>query len=253
MRCTSEFSLGNPVYSSPAWFNNTLYYGPIGSPITAYTFSDGSFNTSSPLSSSHSFGVNCANTGATPSISANGSANGIVWASDTPCDNNQNHQAAVLYAFDASTLTELYDSTQNTSENFGTGITFPTPTVANGKVYVGTNTGVAVFGLLNCTYDTNQTVTSSTTFTISVTTGASCSWSAVSNSGFITITGGASVVGSGTAVFSIGPLCGGVPVGHSHRCRSEILRSRQTGSDSLVPPSILCRRTEAWVPRWLRP
>ena len=132
-----EFWLGNPVYSSPAWFNNTLYYGPIGSPITAYPFLDGSFNTSSPPSSSHSFGVNCANTGATPSISANGSANGIVWASDTPCDNSQNHQAAVLYALDASTLTELYDSTQNTSENFGIGTTFPTPTVANGKVYVG--------------------------------------------------------------------------------------------------------------------
>ena len=229
-----EFRLGNPVYSSPAWFNNTLYYGAVGSPISAYTFSGGSFNTSSPLSSSHSFGVNCANTGATPSISANGSANGIVWASDTPCDNNQNHQAAVLYAFDAGTLTELYDSKQNTSENFGTGITFATPTVANGKVYVGTNTDVAVFGLLNCTYDSNQTVTSSTTFMISVTTGAGCSWSVINNSDFITITGDASVVGSGTASFELAPY-GGASRSGTVVVAGQRYTITQIGSDSSVP------------------
>ena len=229
-----EFRLGNPVYSSPAWFNNTLYYGPIGSPISAYTFSGGSFSTSSPPTSSHSFGGNCANTGATPSISADGSANGIVWASDTPCDINQNHQAAVLYALDASTLNELYDSTQNTSENFGTGTTFATPTIANGKVYVGTNTDVAVFGLLTCTYDSNQTVTSSTTFTISVTTGAGCSWSVGNSSNFITITSGASVVGSGTASFELAPYAGAsrsgtlIVAGHRYTIT-------QTGSDSSVP------------------
>ena len=230
-----SFWLGNPVYSSPAWFNNTLYYGPIGSPITAYAFLDGSFNTSSPPSSSHSFGFNCANTGATPSISANGSANGIVWASDTPCDNSQNHQAAVLYALDASTLTELYDSTQNTSENFGIGTTFPTLTVANGKVFVGASTGVAVFGLLNCTYDTNQTVTSSTTFTISVTTGAGCSWSAVSNSSFITITGGASGTGNGTASFQLAPYAGASRSG-TLIVAGQRYTITQSGSDSLVPP-----------------
>ena len=228
-----EFSLGNPVYSSPAWFNNTLYYGPVGSPISAYTFSGGSFNTSSPMSSSHSF-VNCANTGATPSISANGSANGIVWAWDTPCDNNRNHQVAVLYAFDAGTLTELYNSTQNTSEDFGTSITFATPTVANGKVYVGTNTDVAVFGLLNCTYDSNQTVTSSTTFMISVTTGAGCSWSAVSNSDFITITGDASVVGSGTASFELVPHAGASRPG-TVVVAGQRYTITPTGSDSSVP------------------
>ncbi len=230
-----SFSLGNPVFSSPAWFNNTLYYGPIGSPITAYPFSDGSFNTSSPPSTSHSFGANCSNTGATPSISANGSANGIVWASDTPCDNNQNHQAAVLYAFDASTLTELYDSKQNTSENFGIGTTFPTLTVTNGKVYVGASTGVAVFGLLNCAYNTNQTATSSTTFTITVTTGGSCSWSAVSNSSFITITGIASGTGSGTVSFQLAPYAGASRSG-TLIVAGQRYTITQSGSNSLVPP-----------------
>ena len=63
-------------------------------------------------------------------------------------------------------------------KNFGTGITFATPTVANGKVYVGTNTpDVARIRTSELQYDSNQTVTSSTTFMISVTTGAGCSWS----------------------------------------------------------------------------
>jgi hypothetical protein len=230
-----EFALGNAVFSSPAWFNNTLYYGPTFSPISAYAFSDGSFNTSSPPTSLHSFGVNCPNTGATPSISANGSANGIVWASDTPCDSSQNHQAAVLYAFDATTLHELYDSTQNTSENFGTGTTFPTLTVTNGKVYVGTSTGVAVFGLLNCTYDANQTVTSSTTFTITVTTGTGCSWSAVSNSSFITITGNTSGSGNGSVDFNLAPYAGASRSG-TLVVAGQRFTITQTGSDSLVPP-----------------
>ncbi len=230
-----EFGLSNQVFSSPAWFNNTLFYGPIGSPISAYAFSGGSFNISSPPSSSHSFGINCPNTGATPSISANGSANGIVWASDTPCDGSQNHQAAVLYAFDPTTMNELYDSTQNTSENFGTGITFATPTVANGKVYVGTNTDVAVFGLLTCSYNSNQTVTSATTFTISVTAGTGCSWSAVSNASFITITGGASGTGNGTADFELAPYAGASRSG-SLIVAGQRYTITQTGSDSLVPP-----------------
>ena len=150
-----QFPLGHPIFSSPAWFNNTLYYGPVNSPVSAYAYSGGSFSTSSPPATSQSFGANCHSTGATPSISANGLTNGILWVYDTPCDTSSPpvHQAAVLHAFDPSTLTELYNSTQNTGSDFGVGITFPTPTVANGKVYLGTSTGVGVFGLLTCTYN----------------------------------------------------------------------------------------------------
>lgn len=57
----------------------------------------------------------------------------------------------MLHAFPAGNLaTELYDSNQaaNGRNNFGNGNKFMTPTIANGKVYVGTPTGVAVFGLL---------------------------------------------------------------------------------------------------------
>jgi len=201
------FALGAGVFSNPAWFSNTLYYGPTGSPVTAYAFSGGSFNTSSPPQTSHSFGVGAANTGATPSISANGASGGIVWAADTPGSG-----AAGLYAFDAGTLTELYDSTQASANRdaFGTGITFPTPTVADGQVYVGTTNGVGVFGLLSCTYGSTPSLGSvsvdATAHTGGVTVTPSnggCSWSATTTSNFISITAGATGTGNGSVSYSI--------------------------------------------------
>jgi hypothetical protein len=83
--------------------------------------------------------------GTTPGVSANGTANGIVWAVE-------NSSPAVLHAYEASNLDyELYNSNQAASgrDNFGDGNKFITPMIANGKVYVGTQNGVAVFGLLH--------------------------------------------------------------------------------------------------------
>ena len=80
--------------------------------------------------------------GTTPSISANGTSNGIVWAVE-------NTTPAVLHAYDAGTLHELYNSSQAGSrDQLGAGNKFITPTNVDGKVYVGTTNGVAVFGLL---------------------------------------------------------------------------------------------------------
>jgi len=81
--------------------------------------------------------------GATPSISANGSNNAILWAAE-------NTNPAVLHAFDAGNLaSELYNSNQapGSRDHFGAGNKFITPTIINGKVYVGTTNGVGVFGL----------------------------------------------------------------------------------------------------------
>ena len=83
--------------------------------------------------------------GTSPAISANGTSNGIVWA-------HENTNPAVLHAFDAANLAhELYNSTQapNGRDKFGAGNKFITPVIADGKVFVGTQTGVAEFGLLN--------------------------------------------------------------------------------------------------------
>ncbi|HTC14999.1 MAG TPA: hypothetical protein VK695_04270, partial [Steroidobacteraceae bacterium] len=82
--------------------------------------------------------------GTAPAVSANGSSGGIVWA-------HENSSPAVLHAFDASDLShELYNSSQaaNGRDQFGAGNKFITPAIIGGKVFVGTQNGVAVFGLL---------------------------------------------------------------------------------------------------------
>jgi immunoglobulin I-set domain protein len=130
--------LGGGVYSMPAFFNNTVYYGAVGDALKAFPVTAARLAAAPSSQSTHHFGY----PGTTPSISANGATNGIVWAIE--------NSGAVLYAFDATDLTkELYDSNQaaNSRDHFS-GNKFITPMVVNGKVYVGTATSVAVFGLL---------------------------------------------------------------------------------------------------------
>ena len=85
--------------------------------------------------------------GGSPVISANGTTSGILWAIDSSA--NPHNGPAILYAFDATNLAELYDSTQFSSDNPGQAVKFTVPTVANGSVYVGTQTQMAVFGLFS--------------------------------------------------------------------------------------------------------
>lgn len=127
------------ILSAPAYFNDTIYYSPAGSPLLAFGISDAQVS-SSPTSQT---AKPLASPGATPSISANGTNNAIVWAVE------KGSPAALLHAYDATNLsTELYNSSQapNQRDNFGPGSAGPTVTVANGAVFVGTANGVAVFG-----------------------------------------------------------------------------------------------------------
>ena len=132
-------ALPGGIYGMPAYFNGQLYYGPVGYNLLAFQFSNAKLQTPPVSSSSTTF----AYPGATPSISANGTSNAIVWATE-------NTNPAVLHAYDATNLSnELYNSNQaGTRDQFGAGNKFITPTIANGKVYVGTTNGVGVFGLL---------------------------------------------------------------------------------------------------------
>jgi hypothetical protein len=132
-------ALPGGVFAMPAYFNNTVYYGPVGSPMQAFIITKAKLSTSATAHSSNSFGY----PGTTPSVSANGTSNGIVWAVE-------NTNPAVLHAYDASTLNELYNSNQASSgrDQFGAGNKFITPMIVNGKVFVGTTNGVAIFGLL---------------------------------------------------------------------------------------------------------
>lgn len=127
------------IWSMPAAFNGNIYYGPVGSPILAFQFRNAKLLSSPIARTTTAF----AYPGATPSISANAGKNGILWAAE-------NTNPAVLHAYNAKNLLELYNSNQaaNNRDHFGAGNKFITPTIANGKVYVGTTTGVGVFGLL---------------------------------------------------------------------------------------------------------
>ncbi|PYU56411.1 MAG: pyrrolo-quinoline quinone [Acidobacteria bacterium] len=130
--------LGGSVFSMPAFFNGTVYYGAVGDALKAFPVASAKLASAPSSQSTHQFGY----PGTTPSVSANGSANGIVWAIE--------NSGAILFAYDVADLTkELYDSNQAAgNRDHFSGNKFITPVVVNGKVYVGTPTSVAVFGLL---------------------------------------------------------------------------------------------------------
>jgi len=132
-------ALSGGIWSMPAAYNGYIYYGPVGNHILAFQFKNAKLLTSPVAKTATSF----AYPGATPSISSNAGTNGILWAAE-------NVNPAVLHAYNARTLVEIYNTNQaaNGRDQFGNGNKYITPTIANGKVYVGTTNGVGVFGLL---------------------------------------------------------------------------------------------------------
>jgi hypothetical protein len=132
-------ALPGGIWSMPAYFNGRLYYGPVGQPILAFQFKNARMLSTPVAQTTNAFGY----PGATPSISSNKNLNGIVWAT-------QNTNPAVLHAYNAINLQEIYNTNQaaNSRDHFGAGNKFITPLIINGKVYVGTTTGIGVFGLL---------------------------------------------------------------------------------------------------------
>lgn len=137
----------NGMWGTPAYWNGNLYVGGAqdggtsGDNLKAFSFSPA---LSQPLSaaptslSSHVYNFS----GPTPSVSANGTTNGIVWAIDNsqygpPTPNGSG--PAVLHAYDATNLaSELWNSSQVSGDIAGNAVKFTVPTIANGKVYVGT-------------------------------------------------------------------------------------------------------------------
>jgi hypothetical protein len=133
-------ALPGGIWSMPAYYHGQVYFGAVGGSIRAFQFHKAMLS-STPVSTT---GTQFPYPGATPSISANGTANGILWAVE-------NNTPAVLHAYAAGNLAqELYNTSQAAGgrDQFGTGNKFMVPTIANGKVYVGTPNGVAAFGLL---------------------------------------------------------------------------------------------------------
>lgn len=132
-----EVSLGSGTWSNPAYFNGRIYFHGVGDVLKAFSISNGVLSTSPVATGTVNYGY----PGATPSISANGTSDGIVWDIQT---------GNVLHAYDAVTLQQLYNSSQAPQgrDSIGPYENFIVPTVADGKVFVGTGDSVIIFGLL---------------------------------------------------------------------------------------------------------
>jgi len=140
-----ENVIGSGMWSSPAWWNNNVYFSGQYDNLRQYTFDP----TTGLLSDTPVYvtGTYYNFPGATPEISANGNNDAILWALQ---DDNYSNGPAILHAYDATNVsTEFYNTTQDPARDTpGTAVKFTVPTIANGKVYVPTEQEVDVYGLL---------------------------------------------------------------------------------------------------------
>ena len=136
---------------TPAYWNGAVYFGSgvssFKDSIRAFSMRNGmlSHPAASQTQAIYSLTRN------TVSVSANGDKSGIVWAVQTDAYYSSKPGPAVLHAYDAKNLArELYNSNQRLArDNPGPASKFTVPTIANGKVFVGTANQLSVYGLLS--------------------------------------------------------------------------------------------------------
>ena len=141
-------------FGTPAYFNKMLYYQGSGDKLRMFAITNGVLSTNIQVSTP-SIGF----PGATPSVSANGTNNAIVWViQSTAVSSGSPTGPAILHAYNAYNLTnKLYDSTQaGPRDTASWAIKTSVPTVANGKVYVGGASALTVYG--NATFVATPTV-----------------------------------------------------------------------------------------------
>ena len=131
------------AFDTPAYFNGRIYYAANNNNLKAFSVTNGLLSATTLTDTARTFGF----PGATPTISANGTNNGIVWAI-------QKANPAVLVACNATNFSaELYTSALVPSrDQLANGVKFAVPTIADGKVFVGDTSSVSVFGLLAGTF-----------------------------------------------------------------------------------------------------
>jgi len=127
-----------------AYWNGRAYFATSDDYLRSYAIKNGQLT---PVGSS---AMKFVTSGATPSISADGNKNAIVWALSTKTWNGPDNKPAVLYAFDATKLGQaIYTSEQNSQRDRAAFATrFAIPVVVNGRVYFGVRGEVEVYGLL---------------------------------------------------------------------------------------------------------
>ena len=136
------------IFSTPAFWEGKLYVAAIGDVLKQYTVANGVLSSLPALQASEMLGY----PGASPAVSSNAAANGIVWVLDTTNNGTATGSGssgpAILIAYDATSLNKLFSSPTSGTGAAGNAVKFTVPTVANGKVYVGTQNELSVFGLL---------------------------------------------------------------------------------------------------------
>lgn len=140
------FNLPAEITSTPAYSSATaaIYVAAAYDHLKMFPFSGGTLAGSPSSQSAATFPF----PGGSPAISSNGASGAVVWILDTSGFGAAPPAPAVLRAYDAANLTsELYDSAQNSADGAGAAVKFTVPTVANGKVYVGTQNEISVYGL----------------------------------------------------------------------------------------------------------
>lgn len=144
----------NNIFSTPVYWNGNIYYHPNADVLHAFSWAAGADAGQQLANSPTSSGSTVFNThGATPSLSASGNNNAIIWEIDNSAyvgTNPSSSGPAVLHALDATNVAnELYNSTQaGTRDTAGLALKFTVPTIANGRVFVPTGSELDIYGLL---------------------------------------------------------------------------------------------------------
>jgi hypothetical protein len=138
-----SLNVGNGIHGTPAYWQDRLYVAAAGEPLKAYSLSGGTLASMPSAQSNSAIG----GLGASPTVSSSAGSGGIVWVVDTGGANSG--APAILRVFDATDVSrELYNSGSKPGDAAGPAATLAVPTVVNGKVYVGTQNEVTVYGLL---------------------------------------------------------------------------------------------------------
>ena len=152
-----KVATGYVIFSTVAMWNDTIYLGPTtfsgtSAPLTSYALNTSTTPSRFVQQAQATVPVKFGFPGPSPAISATGTSNGVVWALDNSqyCTNqSQGCGPAVLHAYDATSLVELWNSSMAAAgaDTAGNAVKFTVPSIANGKVYIGTrgnNTGGAI-------------------------------------------------------------------------------------------------------------
>jgi hypothetical protein len=129
------------LWSMPAYWNGSVYFWGNGDSLKMYPISNGVLAAAPTSQSAETSGF----PGSTPVISSNVNMNGIVWTNES---DGYLHNVAILRAYDATNVSHLlWASNLQTTDTPGQAVKFTLPTVANGKVYLGTVTQLDVYGI----------------------------------------------------------------------------------------------------------